>query len=106
MPAESPASKASVSALYSTLQDLSCEVTNTRLSIEQDIFALQDQNRALQLSVDQLQRTLTDVEHTAREASYQVAVARLEVQQLQLRLETAIQRVSTCEEALDLHSLD
>ena len=60
MPAESPASEASVSALYSTLQDLGCEVTNIRLRIEQDIFSLQDQNSALQLSVDQLQHTLSE----------------------------------------------
>ena len=60
MPAESHASEASVSALYSTLQDLGCEVTNIRLRIEQDIFSLQDQNSALQLSVDQLQHTLSE----------------------------------------------
>ena len=89
----------SFSALHATLLDLSCEVTNNRIASEQAGFNLQDSIIHLRSLVAQLQERLEQVEHIAREARYQVAIARLDHQQL-------LFRVQAVEETLDLHSLD
>ena len=89
MGSEEPASVRSVSALHSTVLELTCDLTNTRVSLEQSIFALQDQVQSLQTLTAQLQEQLVRETQEAREARFQAALARLEIQQLLERLEAA-----------------
>ena len=101
-PSESLASEISVRALHADLLDVSCALTNSRLALEQALFALQDKNSELQDSVEQLQVNLAHVSQLSLESRHQVAVARLEIQQLHIRVEEAEARVRHCEQALDL----
>ena len=103
---EAPASAGSVSALRADLQEVTCTVTNTRVALEQAIFALQDKYSDLRASLNHLQISLAHLAQQSLESRYQVSIARLETQQLQVRLEEAEARLSLCEQALDLHCLD
>ena len=75
-----------IRAVHEDVQQLSCDVVNNRVAAEQAVFNLQDSITHLHTVIAQLQETLQKAEEVAREARYQVAVARLETQQLSHRL--------------------
>ena len=88
-----------IRALRCDLPDLTCNVTNNRLTSEQSLFRLQATVADLRHLVNQLQVRLEQAERAAQEVRCQVAVARIENQRLTLRLQAV-------EQALDLGSLD
>ena len=91
MDPEALASVRLVNTLHSTVLDLACELTNTRISLEQSIFALQEQVQSLEAMNTQLQAQLVQATQDIQAARFQAALARLEIQQMLERLEAEAQ---------------